>query len=135
MNTIQDGLLYITAFFMLLATWRGFRGASRIRMFEQRHWGMLRLICFLSYVNLVWALVVVAQAVFHDADPNQFLKAEILALFFVAVWVSLGMGKIRGTLIHGKKYAAVFLYFGIALVVMLVLLVYLKLWKYAGLVF
>ena len=135
MSTVQDSLLYITTFFMLLATWRGLSGASRIGMFEQKHWVMLRLICFLSYVNLMWALVEVAQEVFRNADPNQFLKAEILALFFVAVWVSLGLGKIRGTLIHGKKYATVFLYFGIAVVVMLALLVYLKLWKYAGLVF
>lgn len=135
MNIIQDSLIYITCFFMLLATWRGFRGASRIRIFEQKQWRLLRLISFLTYVNLGWALVEVTEDVFRDADPGQFLKTDILALFFVVVWISLGMGKIRGTLIHGKKYAAVFLYFGIALVVMLLLLGYLKLWKYAGIIF
>lgn len=135
MNIIQDVLIYITCFFMLLATWRGFRGASRIRIFEQKQWRMLRLISFLTYINLGWALAAVMQDVFRDRDPGQFLKTEILALFFVVVWISLGMGKIRGTLIHGKKYAAVFLYFGIALVVMLLLLGYQKLGEYAGFTF
>ncbi len=96
---------------------------------------MLRLISFLTYVNLGWALAEVIQDVFRDADPGQFLTTEILALFFVVVWISLGMGKIRSTLIHGKKYAAVFLYFGIALIVMLLLLGYKKFWNYAGIIF
>lgn len=96
---------------------------------------MLRLISFLTYVNLGWALAEVVQDVIRDIDPGHFLKTEILMLFFVAVWISLGMGKIRSTLIHGKKYAAVFLYFGVALVVMLLLLGYLKLWEYAGIIF
>lgn len=135
MKIIQDGLIYITCLLMLLTTWRGFRGASRIRIFEQRQWRMLRLISFLTYVNLGWALAEVIQDVFRDADPGQFLTTEILALFFVVVWISLGMGKIRSTLIHGKKYAAVFLYFGIALIVMLLLLGYKKFWNYAGIIF
>lgn len=135
MITIQDGLIYITCFFMLLTTWRGLRGASQIRRFEQKHWALLRFTSFLTYINLGVALGLVLQDIFRGGDPNLFLRAEVLVMFFVAVWISLGMGKIRSTLIHGKKYAAISLYFGVALLVLLLLLCYLKLWKYADFVF
>jgi len=135
MNIIQDGLLYLTGLFMLLATWRGFRGASQIRRFEQKQWILLRLTGLLAYVNLGLAMLQVLEDVWREADPGRFLKVEILVLFFVAVWISLGMGKIRNTLIHGKKYGAMFMYFGIALIIMILLICYLKLWKYAGFIF
>jgi len=135
MNIIQDGLIYITCLFLLLATWRGFRGASQISRFEQKHWNLLRITGFFTYLNLGVALVLVVQDVFSGEDPNLFFRIEILVLFFTAVWVSMGMGKVRGTLIHGKKYATVFVYFGIALIGMVLLQCYLKLWKDAGFVF
>lgn len=135
MNIIQDGLMYITCLYLLFVTWRGFRGGSQIRRFEQKHWTMLRIAGFFTYLNLAIVLVLVLQDVFGGEDPDRFLSVEVLILFFVALWVSLGMGKVRGTLIHGKKYAAVFMYFGIAFIVMVLLLGYLKLWKYAGTVF
>lgn len=135
MNIIQDGLIYITCLFLLLATRRGFLGASRIRRFEQKHWAMLRLTGFLAYLNLGIILTLELLDVFRGGDPNLLLRAEVLVLFFVAIWLSLGMGKVRASLTHGKKYAIVFMYFGIALIIMILLLCYLKLWKYAGLIF
>lgn len=135
MNTIQDGLIYITCLFLLLVTWRGFRGASQIRRFEQKHWNLLRITGFLTYINLGVALFFALQEVFGGGDPNLLLRIEILVLFFVAVWISMGMGKVRSTLIHGKKYAVTFVYFGIALIVMILLQCYLKLWKDGGFVF
>ena len=135
MNIIQEVLIYITCFFMLLSAWRGFRGAGQFRRFEQKHWNMLRLTGFLTYLNLGIALALVLQDIFEGGNPDLFLRVEVLVMFFVSVWISLGMGKIRSTLIHGKKFAAVFLYFGVALLGMILLLCYLKLWKYADLIF
>ncbi len=135
MNIIQDGLMYMACFFLLLATRRGYLGASRMRRFEQKHWAMLRLTSILVYINLGVALVTTFQQVVGGGDPNLFFKGEVLVLLFVAVWISVGMGKIRTTLTHGKKFTALLAYCGIALILIVMWLCYVKLWKFGGIVF
>ena len=135
MNIIQDSLMVITCFFLFLASLTGFSGASSIRRFEKRHWVILRLTFLLIYILLGMILVAVLQDVLRVSNPNLFLKVEVIVLLMLALWVSYGMGKIKATLIHGKKFSIVFTYFGVAFILMLMLLCYLKFGEYAGLVF
>ncbi len=75
------------------------------------------------------------QEVVRGGDVNLFFKAEVLVLLFVAVWISVGMGKIRTTLTHGKKFIMLFTYCGFALMLIILLWCYVKLWKLGGIVF
>ncbi len=131
--TVQEILFYLTTFLILIAVIKGLNGSSQVQMFEKRHLSRLRFISLLSYFNLIFELIIaVVVLIQSDApNPNQVFGIEMMLLFAVAVCTTLGIGKVRNTLIHGKKFRTVLFYFGIAFLLMIALIVYLKLPKYA----
>ena len=135
--TVQEIILYFTTFLTLLATVTGLNGSSQVRMFDRKNLSRLRFISTLSYVNLIFGLIltVIVLVQSNSPNPNQVFGIEIMLLFGVAVSTTLGVGKVRNTLVHGKKFKTVLLYFGIALLLMITLIVYLKILKDAGFIF
>jgi hypothetical protein len=132
--TVQEILLYLTTIIILIAVINGLNGSSQVRMFEKKHLSRLKLISSFSYLNLFISVAIsgLVFALSDDRNPNQLFGIEIMLLFAVSVCTTLGVGKIKNTLVHGKKYRTVLIYFGIALLLMLALIVYLKLLKDAG---
>lgn len=132
--TAQEILLYLTTVLVLIAVINGLNGSSEVRMFEKKHLTRLKRISSLSYLNLFISLIIsgIVFSLTDDRNPNQLFGIEIMLLFAVSVCTTLGVGKIKNTLVHGKKYRTVLLYFGIALLLMIALIVYLKLLKDAG---
>jgi hypothetical protein len=137
-NLIQEIFLYFTTLLILIAVLNGLKGSTQVQMFEKKHLSRLRFISSLTYLNLIFALVLSIIQVLQSDDAPNFNKVfgfDTMLLFLVSLCSTLGVGKVRNTLVHGKKYKTVLFYFGIALLLMIALIVYLKLGKDASFIF
>lgn len=134
---IQYALFGFTTIFLVLVFFVGLNGVTQTKMFERKHYSLLRFVISLTYLNFLIALALELTEFFlnKNISPNQVLGIEIMLLFFAGVCATLGIGKVRSSLIHGKKFKTVVTYFGLTLLIMLAIGTFIFLVKYEGLVF
>ena len=134
---VQEVFLYFTTFLLILFVITALRGMYQVKMFDLRYLARLRFANLLTYFNLVFAVCMglANLLITSQKDPKVVFNLEVILLLFVVVSTSLGVVKVKSTLVHGKKFSTAFTYFGIAFLVMTALIIYLKVLKDAGFVF
>lgn len=122
---VQDILVGVVALFLLGATVRSFMGASRVRMYERKHGTWMRFAALLLGINLVYGILLM----FIQGMPiAPLLQLECLGTAGILIWLLLGLGKVKATLIHGKKFAVATTHSFTALIAILLLQLTLKWW-------
>ncbi len=96
----------IAAFFMLLCTLSGFKGANGVRVFERKHKVFLQWTCILCVI----CAIEVAFRKFAWTSKDPILYLEILGYLGLALWFLMIISRISTTLTHGKKFGIMALY-------------------------
>jgi hypothetical protein len=96
----------IAAFFMLLCTLAGFKGANGVRIFERKHKVFLQWACILC----VCCAIEVAIRKFPWTTQDPLFYLEILGYVGLALWFVMIISRISTTITHGKKFGIMALY-------------------------
>lgn len=129
---LQDFLFYTCIFFVLLVLAFAVNGNSNIKIFEKRHLSLARFTSLLIFLNFAFELVLVIINLIEKG--GNWLNVEVILLFFACILGVLGVSRARTNFTHGKKFRALLVFFGLACVLLVGLLVY-KLLSRAGYTF